>query len=278
MSPASRWGPGPSRLPNLQAERAAGKRCYWALRGGGPRHQHTPGPRRPCSPRPPPPQLSDPTGRAGLRTTLLAWGPDRETHGGLSSRPPSVPCAPSTPPGAVTLRHVLCSFKPQLSREGAAVLDRQPGPAGRGLPGAAPPGPRGTHHLRCLLHVGDTGAMALPLGSVLSSRGGHPLVPSAAPAAPPSSHRVRPQATSILGLTEGPALRPSASPASPLPSPVCCIPSGKQRAASSPRPRDGEVPGPEGTRPQGQRQLFRHWGRGGRGGGWSPAACFGDTQ
>lgn len=108
------------------------------------------------------------------------------------------------------------------------------------------------------------------------------------PAAPPSSRRMRPQATTLPGLTEGPALRPSAPPASPLPSPVCCVPSGEQRAASCPRPRGGprdpcicdcrEVPGQEGTRPLGTEAAPQALGSRGGGGGGSPAACIGGGQ
>lgn len=43
---------------------------------------------------PAPHSLSSP----GPGTTLLAWGLDRETHGGSSARPPPVLCPPSPPP------------------------------------------------------------------------------------------------------------------------------------------------------------------------------------
>lgn len=77
-------------------------------------------------------------------------------------------CASGTSGAAFSSQHAgvapsLCSFGAQLSREGSAVCDCQPCSAGRGLPGAAPPGSRGRHHLQRLLHVGETGEHADPV-------------------------------------------------------------------------------------------------------------------
>lgn len=64
--------------------------------------------------------------------------------------------------GAFSPRPPVCSFPAPRPGEGSALRDVQSGSKGRGLPGAATSRPRGSHNLRHLLHVRETGTLGHP--------------------------------------------------------------------------------------------------------------------
>lgn len=59
-------------------------------------------------------------------------------------------------------RPPVCSFPAPGTGESSAVRDAQSGSTERGLSGATTSRPRGSHHLRHLLHVGETGMLGHP--------------------------------------------------------------------------------------------------------------------